>query len=365
MLVRRAELGELQPAFSVDAHVCTQCGLIEVPREMPPDFFVRHLRLTPPAEDSAEMHQALASIIGAVGAGDLIVNFIDTVGRNLATREGAADHAVPQNSRWQDVPIARFGPSLAREIMEAAGVAKILLCRHLLEQVSELHEFMEGVARLLAPGGVLIVETAWAHEVLRQNGFNRLSAEHISIFSLVSLVKLCAFFDLAVLDVRHLSANGGGLRVQIGQLGEEVHPSVRATIAQEIAAGCLDPATYDNFAARVFDIRDKLLSILWQTKAQGLRLAGLGACEDGHALLNFCGIGRMEVEFLADPDPAKLETFSPGMKIPIRPISAIATERPDLLMVLADDPRLAQHGIGALRQPPRLLRPLPVPTFVN
>jgi len=365
MLVRRAELGELQPAFSVDAHVCTQCGLIEVPREMPQDFFLRHLRLAPPSSDSAQVRRALSSILGTVGAGDLIVNFIDTVGRDVAIRHGAADHAAPQNGLWQDVPIARFGPSLAREMIGQVGAAKVLLCRHLLERVNDLHEFMEGVARLLAPGGVLIVETAWAREVLRQNGFNRLSAEHISIFSVLSLVRLCAFFDLAVLDVRHLSANGGVLRVQIRQLGEEMHPSVQATIAQELAAGCLEPATYDDFAARVFDIRDELLSILWQIKAQGLRLAGFGACEDGHALLNFCGIGRMEVEFLADPDPAKLETFSPGMKIPIRPISAIATERPDLLMVLADDPRLAQHGIGALRQPLRLLRPLPVPTFVN
>jgi D-mycarose 3-C-methyltransferase len=138
-------------------------------------------------------------------------------------------------------------------------------------------------------------------------------------------------------------------------------------LAEELVAGILHADTYDSFAFRASEIRDRVLSLLWGMKAEGLRIAGYGAPENGNTLLNFCGIGRFELDFLADPDPQKHEMFSPGMKIPIRPLDAIADEKPDVLLVLDRDLMRSGRVGGLPVESPgsRLLVPLPQPRLMQ
>lgn len=354
MLVRRAELGELQPSFSLDAHVCLQCGLIEIPDQLPSDFFQYHLRMPAPQE-TVRQKKALVTLLHKLAGDGLVV----TLSNDGTTRgEGTPD-------RWLNVPGIAFSSGAASRLRASHGPAGAIVARDVLERIDDLHSFMEAVVRLLDDDGIFLVETAWSFEALRRNAFDSISAEHLSLFSLRSIVKLCAYFNLVVADVRRLPIHGGSIRTFIRRAGTaQVAPAVQAMLDQEIAAGILEAPTYDAFAMRVNEIRDKVLSLLWDLKAQGLRVAGYGAPENGNTLLNFCGIGRFELDFLADPDPHKNETFSPGMKIPIRPLAAIQTERPDVLLVL--DPNLKPpDGMDGPHNGTRLLLPLPNPRLMS
>ena len=43
MFIRKEEVAELQPTFSLDTQVCLTCGLIQVEDQIPADFFRHHL----------------------------------------------------------------------------------------------------------------------------------------------------------------------------------------------------------------------------------------------------------------------------------------------------------------------------------
>ncbi len=51
-------------------------------------------------------------------------------------------------------------------------------------------------------------------------------------------------------------------------------------------------------------------------------------------MLNYCGIGTDFLDFTVDRNPYKHGRFTPGMHIPIYPVSAIDEARPDYLLIL-------------------------------
>ena len=51
-------------------------------------------------------------------------------------------------------------------------------------------------------------------------------------------------------------------------------------------------------------------------------------------MLNYCGIGTDFLDFTVDRNPYKHGRYTPGMHIPIYPVSAIDEARPDYLLIL-------------------------------
>ena len=52
-------------------------------------------------------------------------------------------------------------------------------------------------------------------------------------------------------------------------------------------------------------------------------------------MLNYCGIGTDFLDFTVVRNPYKQGRYTPGMHIPIYPVSAIDNARPDYLFILS------------------------------
>jgi hypothetical protein len=88
------------------------------------------------------------------------------------------------------------------------------------------------------------------------------------------------------------------------------------------------------FAAQVHRTKRQLLSFLIERKGTGAKICGYGAPGKGNTLLNYCGIGTDFLDFTVDRNPYKHGRYTPGMHIPICPVSMIDEVRPDYLLVL-------------------------------
>ena len=111
-------------------------------------------------------------------------------------------------------------------------------------------------------------------------------------------------------------------------------PSVGALLAHERQIGFADIRTYERFAASVHETKRQLLSFLIAAKEEGAKICGYGAPGKGNTLLNYCGIGTDFLDFTVDRNPYKHGRYTPGMHIPIHPVSAIDEARPDDLLIL-------------------------------
>ncbi|WP_226637327.1 class I SAM-dependent methyltransferase [Novosphingobium profundi] len=379
MLIRPDDLGRPQPAFPLNTQVCLECGLIEIADQIPADFF-RHYLYVP--SGAARMHthfhdfaEVLAGIAGEelivdIGSNDgLLLAACNTLGCTTLGFDPAENIAELAAQRGVETFLAYFTPETAAQVRDERGPAKVIVTTNTFNHIGDLHTFMEAICILLAPNGTFVIEVPRAKEYIEHTEFDNIYHEHVSEFSLLSIAKLAANFDLEVTDALSLpDIHGGSMRVFLTRKEAPRAPSDRvgAMLAEEMGSGMLEQRTYDELASRVEEMGQQTRAILDDLKAQGLKIAGYGASARGNTLITHFGIDTRYLDFLVDRNPLKHGLYSPNTRIPIKPVSAIEEEAPDVLFVLAwnffDEIYEQQEAFRA--RGGKFLVPLPSPQIV-
>ncbi|HVF93168.1 MAG TPA: class I SAM-dependent methyltransferase [Sphingomonas sp.] len=381
MLIRPEDLGRPQPTFALNPQVCLDCGLIQVADQIPADFF-RHYLYVP--SGAATMHSHFGDFAAILrreaGADGLIVDIGCNDGLLLAACnqlgcktlgvDPAANIAELARRRGVDMHVDYFDPRTAEVLLERHGAARMIVTSNTFNHIGDLHTFMRGIDILLADDGTFVIEVPRAKELIEGNEFDNIYHEHVSEFSLLSVVRLGEYFDLAVTDVHRLPhIHGGSMRVFLRREATkgEIRPIVREMLDEEIASGMLRRETYDGLVSRVGEIGSRIRAMLDELKAQGLKIAGYGASARGNTLLTYFGIDGRYLDYLVDKNPLKQGLYSPNTRIPIKSLNALASEPPDVLLVLAwnffDEIRSQQADFAA--RGGRFLVPLPEPILVS
>ena len=78
----------------------------------------------------------------------------------------------------------------------------------------------------------------------------------------------------------------------------------------------------------------ELLSALSRLRDQGKKVLGYGASTKGNVLLQYCGITPRDLPFIAEVNPDKFGSVTPGTRIPIISEKEAHAMHPDVFMVL-------------------------------
>jgi hypothetical protein len=341
---------QMEPYFPLHALVCRACFLVQLQEYVKPaDIFTEYAYFssfsTSWVAHARNYCEMIAKRLGlnpcssvielASNDGYLLRHFLP-MGIPVLGIEPAKN--VAEAARAKKVPtlVEFFGRDLARRLASEGVRADLIIGNNVLAQVPDLNDFTTGMTDLLAPHGVITLEFPHLERLIEGNQFDTIYHEHFSYFSLVTIDRLARKHALRVFDVEQLTTHGGSLRVYLchADANHVVSPSVEALLAHERLTGYESLDTYAAFARKVHRTKRELLSFLIECKQQGARICGYGAPGKGNTLLNYCGIGRDFLDFTVDLNPYKHRRYTPGMHIPIHPVSAIDEARPDYLLVL-------------------------------
>jgi hypothetical protein len=229
-----------------------------------------------------------------------------------------------------------FGEASAEVLLERYGSADVILGRHVFAHVPEIHGFVRGLKKLLAPGGAVAIEAPYLIDFVERTEFDTVYHEHYSYLSVRAMSNLFARYGMEVFDVEQVAIHGGSLIYFIGHAG--AHPvsgNVQTMIDAELAKGLGSKETYVAFAERTARIKTDILALLHDLKAKGKRVAAYGAPAKGNTFLNYCGIGTDLVEYTVDKSPYKQNFFTPGMHLPVYHPDKLAQDMPDYVLLLA------------------------------
>ena len=246
---------------------------------------------------------------------------------------------VAEVARQRGVPTLTefFGVDCAGQVASEHGRADLIAGNNVLAQVHHINDFVAGLARLLAPGGVVTIESPHLMRLIEENQFDTISHEHFSYFSFRAARRIFARHGLVLYDVEELSTHGGSLRIYARHADDETKP-VTARAAElderERAAGLDTPAYYKTFELRVHETKRKLLQFLIDAKRQGKSIVGYGAPGKGNTLLNYCGIRTDFLDYTVDRSPHKQGKYLPGTHIPIFSPDRIRETKPDFVLIL-------------------------------
>jgi SAM-dependent methyltransferase len=229
-----------------------------------------------------------------------------------------------------------MGRALADRLVASGVSADLMVANNVLAHVPDINDFVSAFARLLKPGGVATFEFPHLLNTVRESQFDTIYHEHFSYLSLSTVDAIFRRNGLRVFDVEELPTHGGSLRVfaHRGDVAPRpVSDAVARICGEETAAGMQTPEFYENFQGHAERIKNDFVRILIDAKREGRKVAAYGAAAKGSTLLNFAGVRRDLLPFVADRNPAKQGSFMPGSRIPIVDESRLREERPDIIFI--------------------------------
>jgi SAM-dependent methyltransferase len=344
------QIDQMEPFFPLNVLVCSNCFLVQLREYVKPDsIFTEYDYFSSYSTSWIEHSRQYCEMIKtrlkldtksqvyeiASNDGYLLQHFV-RLGIPATGIEPAANVAAAAREKNIPTIVEFFGKDLARRLFSEGKRADLIIGNNVLAQVPELNDFVAGMALFLQPHGVITLEFPHLECLIDQNQFDTIYHEHFSYFSFVVIDRLAKHHGLKIFDVEHLTTHGGSLRVYLCRTDAhyDPSPSVSALLAHERQNGFEDIRNYAKFATKVHHTKRQLLSFLIGLKEKGAMVCGYGAPGKGNTLLNYCGIGTDFLNFTVDCNPYKHGLYTPGMHIPIYPVSAIDEARPDYLLVL-------------------------------
>ena len=376
-----------EPRFPLALAVCPACGLVQITEAVAPermfreyayfssvsDAFVEHARTIATRMAAAEALDGSSLVIEIASNDGYLLQHYAAQGIPVLGIDPARNIAAAAIARGVPTLAEFFDPTLAEELRRSGRVADVIHANNVIAHVPDLDGFVAGIATVLKPTGVAVIETPYVRELVERLEFDTIYHEHRYYHSLTALSRIFERHGMVVGGVERLAVHGGSLRLFVvhrerpaGDIAGVPVTSGPAMLAEERALGLAAPAYYHDFAARVTALGADLRELLAGIKADGGTIAAYGAAAKGTVLLNAFGIGSDAIDFVVDRSPYKQGRFMPGVHIPIVPTERLVEDMPGTCLLLAwnfADEILAQQSEYRERGG-RFIIPVPKPTVV-
>lgn len=368
---------DLDPVYPLTVGFCPSCSLLQTREDVPArDLFDdRYLyRSSASADLVARAAGHVDTLVAARGLGPdhtvvelasndgYLLQHVVAAGIGAVGIDPVAALAAEARTRGVATIERFFDRDVATDLRRDGIRADVIVANNVFAHVEDLASVCDGMRLLLADTGTIRIEVPWVRSLVEGLAFDTTYHEHRSHFGVASLVPLFERHGLVLTHVDHLDVHGGSLRLHVDPLGEPDR-TVTDAIAAEDEAGLVDGAGYATFADRVARALDRLRDLVDDTVAAHGPMAGYGAAAKGTVLANVAGLTPDDVAWVVDRNTAKHGRLVPGLRAPIRPVSALADDRPPVVLLFAwnhaaevrreQAPHLAGGG--------RFLVPLPSP----
>ncbi len=249
--------------------------------------------------------------------GTLLKAFKEQSGCKVLNVEPAGNIAKISQSNGIDTHNGFFDAAATAKI-KALGGAKAITGTNVFNHITDLPSFMRDVKEALTPDGAFVFEAPSLLELVKRLAFDTIYLEHISFFGMKPLVRFLKPLGLYVHRIEASDYMGGSFRVYIKQTPNET-TAANDFIALEEAAKLYEPETYVTFMTNVRKFRSDLMKELYDIKAKGGVIVGIGAATKGNTLLNYCGINGGLLECVTDASALKIGKYTPGSHLRIVP----------------------------------------------
>lgn len=227
--------------------------------------------------------------------------------------------------------------SAERLMREFAGrKARVVTSFSMFYDLEDPLQFMREVHRILADDGIWVFEQSYLPTMLAMNAYDTVCHEHLEYYALRQVKWMADRVGFRIVDIEFNDVNGGSFSVTMAKSdsADAESPEVGRTLQRESAMQLDTPGPYQAFAERVAKSRQDILAFFARARAEGKRVAALGASTKGNVLLQYCGLDSTDIVAVGEVNSEKFGCFTPGSWIPIVPEPDLLASQPDYLLVL-------------------------------
>lgn len=349
--LRKDQLCYSENYYPLVVNFCHNCGLSQLSYIVSPEILYRNdypyessitktgnIHWTKFAEDTVNKFSLkdndLVVDIGS-NVGTLLSKF-KNIGTNVQGIDPAANIVMKAIKNGIDTDCDFFNSEAVDKIISSKGYASIVTCTNCFAHVDNLNELVINVKKLINKSGVFIFESPHIKNLIEKIEYDTIYHEHLSYLSLKPLVKFFNDHDLEIFDVMNTDIHGGSFRVFIGNIGQhEKSHNVNKFITEEEELKVFDYKFLKTFQSKVDKNKQELVSLLYDLKLKGNKIAAVSAPAKGMTLLNYCKIDSSLIDFVTEKSELKIGRYTPGQHIPVLPDAALIENSVDYALILA------------------------------
>jgi hypothetical protein len=215
--------------------------------------------------------------------------------------------------------------------------AKIITSIAMFYDLESPGNFVKDIESIIDDQGIWHFEQSYMPAMLRTNSYDTLCHEHLEFYSLKVIKNLLESKGMRLIDVQMNDINGGSFAVTACKKDARYQsntPVINWLLKQELNMGLDTPLPYLAFAERMQQHRVQLLTLLDALVADGKKILGYGASTKGNVLLQYCGINKERVPYIAEVNEQKFGSYTPGTCIPIISEKDAMEMKPDYFLVM-------------------------------
>jgi SAM-dependent methyltransferase len=284
-----------------------------------------------------------------IGANDgiFLSQFVKNKVKSVAV-EPAQNMKAVLKRKGVEVITEYFSEKVAGNTLKKMGQFKLIIATHVLANIVDLKDFLNGVTLLLEKDGIFVVEVGSLQDTILKGEFDAIYHEHYSYFSFSTLEKILHESGFEVFKANKNNLHGGSIRL-FARKGKE-----RYTYKERITA-----ESYKKVRNKAEQFRRDILNFL--SKNKGKFIVGYGAPAKAVTLLNYCGITNKQISCIVDSTVAKQGKLVPGVHIPIYKESYLRNKHVDIFVILAwnYEKFILQKIHRRIKYPVQILIPFP------
>lgn len=349
--LRKDQLSYPENYYPLVVNFCHNCGLSQLSYIVSPEILYQNdypyessitktgdMHWTKFAEDTANKF--------LLNDKDLVVDIGSNVGtllskfKNIGTIVHGIDPApnivMKAIKNGIDTECDFFNSVTINKILSSKGHASIVTCTNCFAHIDNLNDLVLNVKKLINKSGVFIFESPHIKNLIEKIEYDTIYHEHLSYLSLKPLIKFFSNHDMEIIDVMNTDIHGGSFRVFIGNKGEHKKSNnVNKFIFEEEKLKIFDIKFLKSFQSKVDKNKLDLVSLLYDLKLKGNKIAAVSAPAKGMTLLNYCKIDSSLIEFVTEKSELKIGRYTPGQHISVLSDNALIENSVDYALILA------------------------------
>ncbi|MDO8495009.1 MAG: class I SAM-dependent methyltransferase [bacterium] len=267
-----------------------------------------------------------------IGSNDGI--FLSTFPKGIKTLgiDPAKNLKAVAQARGVETYVAFFSEQTAKTVLKKYGPADLISGINVFAHIHDLDGVFDGVQVLLKKDGVLLMEFPYLVDLVAKKEFDTIYHEHLSYFLLKPLQLILARHGLEIFDAERFPTHGGTVRLYVQRTINKPYTVTSSVVKLgrlEDRLGMYKDATYAKFSKNIQSIPVGLIALVKKLRKANKRVIGYGASAKANVLLNMCGFGPKDVEYIVDSTPYKQGLYTPGAHIPIVSEERLKEDRPD------------------------------------
>lgn len=321
--------GRYRTLFDLEPVRCKSCGLVQLKDTIDInlydeyEFTMSYLKefddytnsFIEQLESNLENNQKKVTEIGSNSG--YLLNKFQNLGWKVVGIEPSKKLAQQAIESGVDTYVGYFGKNTYGEIIDKYGTFSVVILRHVLEHIDNLHGMCSAINKILDDNGILVIEVPYLLQIVRNKAFYAFYHEHIIYFSVEAMRNLLKTEGFYISYIAENRSEGGGsflIYAKKGQIEQEI-----GLVDDYIAAEKRDITVeaLNNLQFAINEKKNQINSTIQKLHDEGKKVAAWGAGQRGCVLLNLCGLTSKDIEYVVDMNRNYQGKYIPGTDIKV------------------------------------------------